>query len=178
VETIPTDELIVIIAHFLHEATKVDRSFPCKEIRLPRIKELVGEIKIAAAFHTPGEKAALTKFLEERMARGRDVTIEELHQSYSEFCQANLFPAFPRTVFERLIPGVVKEAFGPVRKSHDIQRADSDGALRARRGFHGLSLKARPDVPDATDAPDVPDAAPKKTDQAVSSSSERSDKNP
>ncbi len=142
--------------HGLQQAANLEpNKFPIQEIRLPRVKMLVEEMKLAAAVRTPGERDGLIQYLREEVEprKSSDLTVGELHGHYTIKCQLNMHPAFPRSVFQRVLPGFIKDVFGVI-KSHDLQRSGADGSLHWYRGFHGLAFKTA-----AADAADAPDAA-------------------
>jgi len=142
VERVSVEELFKFTVHGLQQAAKLEpNKFPAAEIRLPRIKMLIEEMKLAAAVHTPGERDALVQFLNEEVAPQKrcDLTVAEIHGRYVANCRVKMRPVFPLSVFQRLLPRFVKDIFC-VTKSHDLRRTAADGSIHWHKGFHGLSF--------------------------------------
>jgi hypothetical protein len=159
-ERVTLDELMKLISFGLQQARNLDsRHFPVSEIRWSNIKELVEEMKVAAAIHTAAEREGLAQALRKELEprKGADATIAEIRQRYLVYCQRERVPIYPESVFQRVLPIVVKETFGGMVKSHDLKRPGVDGIMRCRRGFHGLGFKSESKA-DSADASDGPDA--------------------
>lgn len=143
-ERITVDHLLQLTTHGLQQAATLEPSrFPVAELRLSKVKQLVNEMRVVAALHTPGERDALVQFLSEDVVarKGSDLTVAEIHGRYSANCRTKMLPLFAASVFQRLLPGLVTDLFGVI-KSHDLQRRGPDGSLHWHRGFHGLGFRA------------------------------------
>jgi hypothetical protein len=177
-EKVTIERLMVASAHHLRvAATRDPTGFPAGEIRFPRIKKLIEEMKVIAAGHTPEELDALDTFLVDCVEqRSRSyATVSELCQRYAEYCCAKGLQSLPQSIFERRLPAMVREQFG-VAKSHDLRRPKGDGALKWQRGFRGLAFREKTEgakKADGADALDGADGLAKKPDQASSDTADQ-----
>ena len=143
VERVSVEDLFKFTVHGLQQAAQLEpNKFPAAEIRLPRIKMLIEEMKLAAAVHTPGERDALVQFLNEEIApqQRSDLTVAEIHGRYLANCRVKMLPIFPLSIFKRQLPRLIKDIFGVI-KSHDLRRQGDDGSMHWHRGFHGVNFK-------------------------------------
>jgi len=141
-EQVAHEQLVQLTAQGLQQAAVLEpQQFPVSEINLPIIKRLVQQMKIAVAVNTSGEKDALLQFVAQcvEVRKDSDVTVAEFRLANAQYCQKKNLPPYPKSVFERQLPEVLRQKFG-VAKSHDLRRTSHDGTEHCHRGFRGLML--------------------------------------
>jgi hypothetical protein len=112
-------------------------AFPIRELRLPRIKQLMEVLKVATAVEPQNVAEGLEIYLAAlRQDMAATLTTEEVWHDYVTFCRERCLQIYPRFEFLRIAPARIRELFG-VAKAHDIQR---DG--KPRRGFRGIAKAA------------------------------------
>lgn len=156
-EHLEPETLFEQFAAWLYQISLREAKFPPNELRLPRVRALVAQLKMAAAFFDPDPLAGLTNYVQTRLQLKphADVTVAEVREDYLRSSGKHPIDRYPLRRFQRLLPKVIEGVFGRWR-TNDIRRWNAkEKKLTPRRGFRGLSFRDGADRSDTTDGSDA-----------------------
>jgi hypothetical protein len=139
-ETLGLNLVIRWVSEMLHNAANAMPDFPISELKLPRIRQLIRQMKVVASV-PQAEPAALNTYCLARLTPGLGATLTtaEIWLDYVRYCKEGELTPYTRGQFLRRLSAQIRELFG-LAQSHDIRRQ-----ARQNRGFRRLGFSPAPD---------------------------------
>jgi hypothetical protein len=140
-------------------ANRCGTHFPVNELRLPRVRSMIQELKLVAAGYEPDPLEGLEQYTADRICSKPDGNLsgEEAEQDYLQYAAQRQIGRYPLCQFRRQFPKIVQKLFGAVRAHNLLRWSDEKQKFTSRRGFNGLAFR------DGKDAADASDVSLKKT---------------